>query len=233
MRSVLAVWVAVGCCCGCSSSAYDADYAKRIAAHRTASEFAPLRPQGQQVADGLAELRIPTQFVNQLDGTETPNCATPPFLREFPGFSAAYEALVVVSGTEHRAILTVGAVPAAERRRDEVEASILDQVKAEEGFAKSAWKKGREVVDEDGATRAWDVLELAGKQPFVTRDPSKEDRVEKKLLGVTEIWVSADPKQTACVILAWRMPDDIAGNVPLSTLATLTARTARVPPAKP
>ena len=81
-----------------------------------AGEFAALRTAATGVADGRADLRLPTLLVNQLDGSETPVRSVPPFIREFPGFAAAYEAQVETADGRFPIVLTVGVVPAAERR---------------------------------------------------------------------------------------------------------------------
>ena len=210
--------------CGCSSGAYDAAYMKRVAAHRVAGEFKPLRPAATALAEGRAELRLPAMLVNQLDGNETPARAVPPFIREFPGFAAAYEAQVETADGRLPIVLTVGVVPAAERR-DAAEA-ILRQVRQDEDFKQAAWSKGRELADESAAIRKWDVLELKGPQPFQVTKADITD--EKRLPGTTAVWMAADPGQKACVILAWRVPDDVAQSLPLPAIAELTARTVRL-----
>ncbi|MGI9178836.1 MAG: hypothetical protein ACR2IT_13390, partial [Pirellulales bacterium] len=54
----------------------------------------------------------------------------------------------------------------------------------------------------------------------------------KKWAGACEIWVSADPKQEFCTVLALRVPDDIAAQLelPSEQLAELVASTVRVLP---
>ena len=211
--------------CGCSSSAYDAAYMKRVADYRLAGEFAPLRPAATAVADGRAEMRLPTLLVNQLDGSETPARSVPPFVREFPGFATAYEAQVETADGRFSIVLTVGVVPVAERR--EAAEAILRQVRQDEEFKQAAWTKGRELGDESAAIRKWDVLELAGSQPFQVTKADITD--EKRLPGTTAVWLSAEPGRKACVILAWRVPDVAASSLPLPAIAELTARTVRLP----
>jgi len=187
--------VACGGICGCSSSAYDAAYMKRVADRRLAGEFAALRPTATVVADGRAELRLPAVLANQLDGSETPARSVPPFLRDFPGFAGGYEAQVDAAG-------------------------------ADEEFGKAAWRKGQSLDDESAAFGKWDVLELEGPQPFQV---TKADvTVEKRLPGTTAIWLSAEPGQKACVILAWRVPADGREKLPLPEIAKITARTVRL-----
>jgi hypothetical protein len=225
-RRVAGVVAALALVCGCSASNYDAEYAKRIGEYRVAGEFARLRPTPTIVGGGIAELRLPTLLVNQLDGTEESKRSTPPFLRDFPGFAAAYEATCSVRDEQFPVVLTVGVVPTTERRKDEVEDTILQQVRAGGDFDKPAWQKGRELVDAAGVARKWDVLELVGQQPFdvIKAGVTTSNRQD----GTTEVWVSADPAQKACVVLAWRVAQAAAGSLPLPELSTLTARTVRV-----
>ena len=218
--------VACGAICGCSSSAYDAAYMKRVAEHRVAGEFAALRTTATAVADGRAALRLPTVLANQLDGSETPARSVPPFLRDFPGFAGAYEAQVNAADGRFPIVLTVGVVPTAERPKEKVAEVILGQVRADEEFVKAAWRKGQSLGDESAALGKWDVLELEGPQPFQV---TKADvTVEKRLPGTTAIWLSAEPGQKACVILAWRVPADVREKLPLPAMAKLTARTVRL-----
>jgi len=220
-------WVLLACLtiCGCSSGDYDAAYGTRIVGYRTAGEFARLRGTPTTVAE-IAELRLPQVLENQLDPANTATWATPPFVKDFPGLAAAYEGGFSATDGRIPVVLTVGVVPATERRKDDVEEQILRQVRKDEEFVKAAWQKGQEVVDIAGATRKWDVLELKGPQPFQIE--KAEVTAEKRLPGTTEIWVSADPGQKACVILAWRVADDVAANLPLLEISPLTARTVRL-----
>lgn len=222
-----ALAVACGLVCGCSSSAYDAAYAKRLADYRAAAEFAPLRGDAVLLADGRLTLRVPAILGSQLDGSEDPKRATPPFIRDFPGFVTAYEGLADAADGRHAIVLTVGLVPAAERRKDEVAEAILRQVRGDEEFGKAVWQKGRELVDAAGDARRWDVLELKGAQPFVVEKAGVMTAI--RIAGTTEVWLSADQGQKASVILAFRVPDEAAGKLPLPALSTLTARTVSQP----
>ena len=218
--------VACGGMCGCSSSAYDAAYMKRVADRRLAGEFAALGPTATAVADGRAALRLPTVLATQLDGSETPARSVPPFLRDFPGFAAAYEAQVDAPDGRFPVVLTVGLVPATDRAKEKVAEAILGQVRADEEFGKAAWRKGQSLDDQSAALGKWDVLELEGPQPFSV---TKADiTAEKRLPGTTAIWLSAEPGQKACVILAWRVPDDVAASLPVPKISQLTARTVRL-----
>jgi hypothetical protein len=84
------------------------------------------------------------------------------------------------------------------------------------------------------------VLSLNGQQEFESTVAGNPDY--KKWAGRCEIWVSADPKQEACTVLALRVPDDVANQlqVPVSEMIELVARTvepvaapAEEPPAEP
>ncbi|NDC62498.1 MAG: hypothetical protein EBZ59_00570 [Planctomycetia bacterium] len=216
----------LACCClaGCSSSGYDADLAARVDAFRTASDFSRLLPQPTTLAGGRVRLRVPRVFDRQLDGKENPQRATPPFLREYPGFDRAVEKLGdVAGGRRMAAVLTLGAIASAEKKREDIEAMVLKQVQAEAAFAKAVWRKDRELSGQDGERRRWDVLELKGLQPFdrIAGDNSAESTPSA---GHCQVWVSADPKQEHCVVLTWRVPDEMAAAVPVEELAPLVAR---------
>jgi hypothetical protein len=70
------------------------------------------------------------------------------------------------------------------------------------------------------------VLTLDGNQPFDLVDAGSP--VEKRQPGITEIWVSAEPRQKSCVVLGWRVPKDVAATVPVAALAPLTARSVQI-----
>jgi hypothetical protein len=226
MRCV-AVAVLCGLVCGCSSSDYDAAYEQRLAAYQAAGEFAPLRAEPLTLADGRLALRLPQMLANQLDGSEDPKRATPPFLGDFPGFVAAYEGMADAADGRQAVVVAVGLVPAGERRKDEVAEAILRQVRRDEEFDKAAWQKGRELVDVAGRSRRWDVLTLQGPQPFVQEKAGI--MTSSRIAGTTEVWLSADPGQKASVILAFRVPEEAAAKLPLPAVSTLTARTVSQP----
>jgi hypothetical protein len=209
---------------GCSSAGYDREHAERLRAYGGAAEFAPLATEPTPCAGGAATLRLPREFVDQIDD---PKLATPPFLRDVPGFAAAYRVMRPVGTTQVPVMLIVWVVPTAERRRDEVKRSILEQVRGDESFDKATWaREPRQVQDAAGQARTWDVLTLDGNQPFDLVDAGSP--VEKRQPGITEIWVSAEPRQKSCVVLGWRVPKDVAATVPVAALAPLTARSVQI-----
>lgn len=227
---------------GCSSSAYDKDLAERVAAYRTAAEFSPLNADPAPLAGGRVLIRVPRLFREEIEKPEQPDQipverkpqidrATPPFVRDFPGFARAYEVQLDVPGAKMPAVLTVGVVPSAERSREDVEGRLLEQVREVKAFAGASWQKGREITDVKGATRKWDVLTLKGPQAF---DRIAANKVQSKSeVGTCEIWVSADAGQEFCTVLCWRFPDQCAPAVKLDELAPLVARAVQIAPAQP
>lgn len=232
----IAILTAVLCGSGCTTRPYEQDYQQRVADFRGAAVFAPLAQNPTEFADGRVALRLPSVLeppkeddVKEGDGREGASAADrarPPFVREFPGFVGAYEKLMLMTNnTQLPVVLTIGAVPVAERRFSEVEAAILEQVRRDEAFPKVDWERGRSVEPVAGGPAIWDVLSLTGQQEF---ESTLAGTVEhKRWPGRCEIWVSADPKQEACTVLALRVPDDVANQlpVPVAEMIELVART--------
>ncbi len=235
--------LAVVCVSGCSSGGYDKDYAASLAKYETAAEFSKLHSSAIPLADGRVLVRVPKVFTKQLDGKEDPNHSTPPFLRECPGFAVAFELLLdapAIPNAKLPAVLSLGAVDVTVRTREDIEADILKQVldDQDKSFAKAEWTH-RDVIDPKGESHKWNVLTLNGPQLFrflVVSDPT-----EKRLEGLCEIWVSADPQQAFCMLLIWRLPQEIADKLSIAELAALSARAVEVeasaepppPPVKP
>ena len=225
---------------GCSSGGYDKDYAASRTKYETAAEFAKLHSRATPLADGRVLVRVPKVFTKQLDGKEDPNHSTPPFLKECPGFAVAFELLLdapAIPNAKLPAVLSLGAVDVTVRTREDIETDILKQVLDDEdkSFAKAEWTH-RDVTDLEGELHKWNVLTLNGPQLFrflVVSDPT-----EKRLDGRCEIWVSADPQQAFCTLLIWRLPAEVAAQLPIAELAALSARAVEIeaaeePPVKP
>jgi hypothetical protein len=229
-RTMLLLSSAVASLVGCSSSGYDKDLAARIDAYRSAAEFSALNTEPTPLAGGRVLVRAPRLFTAQFDDPEKEDRATPPFLRDYPGFQRAFEAQLDVPNAKLPAVLTVGIVPSAERSRDDIEADVLRQVRGEESFRGASWQKGRELPDVAGVTRKWDVLTLKGGQLFDRI--IAENTESKRSDGTSQIWVSADPGQEFCTVLAWRVPEEVATAVKLDDLAPLVARTNQIVPAQ-
>jgi hypothetical protein len=225
---------------GCASRPYEQDYQQRVADFRGQAVFATLAPDPAEFANGRLKLRLPSILGLPQEDDGTKIRARPPFVRDFPGYTAAYEKLLTANNVQLPVVLTVGVVPAVERRHGDVERAILEQVRRDEAFPKVDWERGKAVEPVAGGPAVWDVLSLSGQQEFESTVAGNPDY--KKWPGRCEIWVSADPKQEACTVLALRVPDDVANQlqVPVSEMIELVARTvepvaapAEEPPAEP
>lgn len=225
---------------GCASRPYEQDYQQRVADFRGQAVFATLATDPTEFANGRLKLRLPSILGLPQEDDGTKIRARPPFVLDFPGYAAAYEKLLTANNVQLPVVLTVGVVPAAERRHGDVERSIVEQVRRDEAFPKVDWERGKAVEPVAGGPAIWDVLSLSGQQEFESTVAGNPDY--KKWAGRCEIWVSADPKQEACTVLALRVPDDVANQlqVPVSEMIELVARTvepvaapAEEPPAEP
>jgi hypothetical protein len=225
---------------GCASRPYEQDYQQRVADFRGQAVFATLATDPTEFANGRLKLRLPSILGLPQEDDGTKIRARPPFVRDFPGYAAAYEKLLAANNVQLPVVLTVGIVPAAERRHSDVERSIVEQVRRDEAFPKVDWERGKAVEPVAGGPAIWDVLSLSGQQEFESTVAGNPDY--KKWPGRCEIWVSADPKQEACTVLALRVPDDVANQlqVPVPEMIELVARTVEPvaapteePPAEP
>jgi hypothetical protein len=225
---------------GCASRPYEQDYQQRVADFRGQAVFATLATDPTEFANGRLKLRLPSILGLPQEDDGTKIRARPPFVRDFPGYAAAYEKLLAANNVQLPVVLTVGIVPAAERRHGDVERSIVEQVRRDEAFPKVDWERGKAVEPVAGGPAIWDVLSLSGQQEFESTVAGNPDY--KKWPGRCEIWVSADPKQEACTVLALRVPDDVANQlqVPVPEMIELVARTVEPvaapteePPAEP
>ena len=118
------------CAGGCTTGEYGAEYESRVQDFRRDAVFAVLAGQATDVADGRLRIRLPMDLGPQTEDDGTKIRQKPPFVRDFPGFAAAYEKTVTKGNMRLPAVLTVGFVPAAEQRHAAVEAAILEQVLA-------------------------------------------------------------------------------------------------------
>jgi hypothetical protein len=226
---------------GCSTGRYDADYAKAVAAYRDAATFAVLNPVPDVFAASRVMINLPVGFGQVMDGPPVveggppvaadPSRLRPPFLAEFPGYQATHEQRLAAEGVELPVAVAIGVVSASAGRAA-VERTILEQVRRDEAFKEGqpAWVD-RQVEPRDGGPRAWRVLTLAGQQIFESLVAGNPEH--KRWDGTCEIWLSADPQQELITVLAWRVPEKVAGSlaVPLSQLAETAARTVAIGPA--
>lgn len=210
---------------GCTSRPYEQDYQQRVTDFRNEAVFAVLASNPTDFAGGRVRLRVPSALAPPKEDDGTKIRARPPFVRDFPGYAAAYEVLLTANNAQLPVVLTVGVVPAAERRHGDVERTILEQVRRDEAFPKVDWERGKAVEPVAGGPALWDVLSLSGQQEFESVVAGNPEY--KKWPGRCEIWVSADPKQEVCTVLSLRMPDDVAGqmSVPVNEMLELVART--------
>lgn len=221
--------LAVVCGVGCSSGRYDADYAQRLTAYHADAAFAGLNRQPTNLPETRIGLRLPRQLFTPVPD-EAADRLTPPFLQQFPNRVATYEAMLQANGVRLPASLTIGVVPRAERQVGDVEKAILEQVRADEAFPKATFRRGVAIQPVAGGPATWHVLSLRGEQLFESEVASNQE--SKRWPGACEIWISADPKQEFCTVLAVRVPDDVAGMlaVPPAALAELVARTVEIAP---
>lgn len=231
LQSLALLVTLLACAGGCTTGEYGAEYESRVQDFRRDAVFAVLAGQATDVADGRLRMRLPMDLGPQAEDDGTKIRQKPPFVRDFPGFAAAYEKNVTKGNMRLPAVLTVGFVPSAEQRHAAVEAAILEQVRRDESFRKADWQRGRAVEPAAAGPAVWDVLVLKGQQEF--ESIVAETSEYKKWPGLCEIWVSADPKQDQCTVLALRVPDEIADALPVppEQLIELVARTVHaVPP---
>ncbi len=229
-RSVLWLgWLVVLPLHGCSSGSYDRDYAERMERYRSDAEFAALAAEPTAFAAGRVTMRLPAAFTPIEAEAAFPK---PPFIADFPGFEAAFETkLRKKDGNEIRPVLTVGVVPAAEKRHPEVEKRLQEQAKNDVALDKAEWQRGRQLQPTGSGPALWDALTLDGEQQFETG--SNGLLLPLASPASCEIWVSGDPKQEFATVLALRVPAEVADQLPLPPpqLLELVARTVEIVPA--
>lgn len=222
-----ASFVALATLAGCSVSRYDADYAARLGAYRQDAEFACLAAEPTAFADDRLRLRLPRQFAAAVPGDADSSRLKPPFVADFPGLAASHEAMLQANATRLPAGLAIGVWRG---RQADVEKAILGQVVADEAFAaaKPRWEKVT-LPGPGGEPTVWGRLTLDGRQVFESVVAGNPEL--KKWDGACQIWVLAAPRQELGAVLAWRVPDEVAGRleVPLDTLAATVARTVQFP----
>ena len=209
---------------GCLSGSYNEDYRVSLERYREDSAFQRLHQEPKAMAGNRLLLRVPKLFKDE-DATGEKERSKPPFLKDFPGFCVAYQALLEADGAQSPAVLSVGALTDKESSLEDIKKRILNQVQKEASFAKAAWTtvEGQPAA---GGNAPWSVLKLAGQQPF--------DRVNKGVTesknteGATQIWVASDDDTKVSAVLVWRVPQELAAEVPLDELAGLVARTVEL-----
>lgn len=228
IRCLIAI-LALAVLAGCSASRYDADYAARVTAYRAEADFAALAAEPTAFSEDRLRLRLPLQFAAAMPADTDASRAKPPFLQDFPGFTAAHEAWLGDKATRLQATLSIGLWRG---RQTDVEKSILAQVVADEAFSntKPTWEKVA-VTAINGEQVTWNRLALEGKQVFQSEVAGNPE--SKKWDGACQIWVAASPRPDFGVVLVWRVPNEVAGQLkePLAKLAEAAARTVQFPQA--
>ena len=209
---------------GCLSGSYDEGFKTSLERYRGDSEFQRLHKEPKDVADGRLTLRVPKRLKEE--GKPPPEgrlC----FLKDFPGFCITYntetkktETKKDVAEAQRPAVLSVGVVLDKESAVEDVKKRILDQVRKEKTFAKESWAAAPKAAN---AGSAWSVLTLSGQQPFSASNAGNPEI--KNSEGETQIWVASDPDKKVSAVLEWRVPKELAAEVPLAELAGLVART--------
>lgn len=204
---------------GCLSGSYDEGFKSSLERYQGDSEFQRLHKEPKDVADGRLTLRVPKRLKEE--GKPPPEgrlC----FLKDFPGFCITYNTEIKkgVAEAQRPAVLSVGVVLDNESTVEDVKKRILDQVRKEKDFAKESWVAAPEAAT---AGPAWSVLKLSGQQPFSASNAGISEI--KNHEGETQIWVASDPDKKVSAVLEWRVPKELAAEVPLAELAGLVART--------
>jgi len=215
---------------GCSSGRYDTDYAASVARHGLDAALQRLHAEAKDVAAGRVLMRVPKLFTEE-DARGEKSWAKPPFLADFPGFRTAFGTQLEAAGAKLPVSLSVGVMNDEQFAPEETKRAILNAVRKEPAFAKAAWATPEGIETPEGQA-PWAVLALDGPQPFervVAGNPE-----QKSTDGTTRIWVAAHAAHKVATVLVWRMPAELAGQVPLDELAGLVARTVALkPPAEP
>jgi len=210
---------------GCFSGGYDKDYTESVARYRQESEFQRLHKVPQKLPDGRLLLRIPKLF-DQQDSDGKEEWSEPPVLKEFPGKRIGYRKEREINNEKLWATLTVWVVTDEERSFDGIKTLIREAVR-KPPFETVDWQP-IETQAVGGGKLAWSMLTLQGQQPF-DREVAKVAET-KETNGETQIWVSSTPESKTSVVLVWRVPQELAADVPVSELPPLVSRTLEVAP---
>jgi hypothetical protein len=211
---------------GCFSGGYDTDYAESVARYRQESEFQRLHKDPKKLLGGRLQFRFPKLFGDE-DSEGTKEWSKPPILKDFTGARIGYRFGRELNNEKPWATLTVWAVNDQELSLDGIKTLIRDAVRREPVFSTVDWQPGEPQAD-GGGTLVWSVLKLAGQQPF-DRDIATLTET-KNTEGETQIWVSSTPESKVSAVLVWRVPQELAAEVPVNELASLVSRTVELTP---
>jgi len=221
--------LAAGCllmAAGCFSGSYDAAHTRSLSRYRDSSDFQRLHPEPKPLAGGRLRLRVPKIF------TAEPK-EKPPILDDVPGYCVSVQAILDAGdGAKMPALLSIWSPVDEASGLEDVKKRILTKVQAQKdpGFANPSWAS----VDEPrGGPSSWAVMALRGQQPFDRFAAGPQGEKETKSTeGATQIWVAADSTNKVCAVLMWRVPRELADQVPLDELTSLVARTVEMKPAE-
>lgn len=214
---------------GCGVSAYDADYKARVAEFVVDAEFAGLDPTPREFADGRVRVHLPVKFDPVQDDTSLPVSLS--FLRTLEEATAFNLPLFTANNLERRPVVIVAAVPTSRRKPDDLKREISGWIELEGAFRGRSWET-RTVVPAKGGPDAWSVLSLDGEQNFEATKQGVDGLVDLSLQGSGSLWLSAAPERDYCVIVAVRIPDEVADQFrnPADKLAELMARRVEIVP---
>lgn len=210
---------------GCSVASYDADYAKAIEQYREAVPLAMLQPSPAEFAEGRIQVRLPGGFTS-IAGQADPSRLRPAFLENLRGYQGTYERRVAANRAELPVSVAVWSIPTRGGSRAVFEQSLLDRARGDEAFKNTtaAWADRGVSPAADGPA-AWRVLTLSGPQQFESAVAG--NREFKRWEAACELWLSANSDGAIRTLLVWRVPETVAGElpVPLPELAATVART--------
>lgn len=211
---------------GCLSGSYDTAHTQSLSRYRDAGDFQRLHPEPKPLAGGRLRLRVPKIFTK-----ESPE--KPSVLDDLPGYCGTVQELLDAGdGAKMPASLSIWAPVDDASGLEDVKKRILTKIQTQKdpGFANPSWAN----VDEPrGGPSSWAVMTLQGQQPFDRLAAGEQAGKETKSTeGATRIWVAADPATKVCAVLMWRVPQELAGKVPLDDLTSLVARTVEMKPAE-
>lgn len=213
---------------GCSVSAYDTDYKARVAAFLGDAAFAELDSTPREFADGRVRVHLPTNF-DTVEEESRPVSLS--FLRNLEEATAFNAKLFTQTNMERRPVVVVAAVPTARRKPDDLKREITEWINQDGTFRGREWKSVK-VEATKGGPAEWEVLSLDGEQAFEATTAGVDGLVDQAMQGSGSVWLSTAADRDFCVVVAIRMPDEVAGQFRTASaqLAELMARRVEITP---
>jgi hypothetical protein len=220
---------------GCGTGYYDELLEQRSRELKMASEFSPLWPGPNEIPGTNLMIRLPKKFEKVYNKTTIysadanaeidPERLNPPFMNPFPGLVGCYEAFVKTSTGEGLPIyLYLGIRELVGDAKVAFQQELAGKLKQLDPTAD--WEN-IDVPNPKGALVSWKMIEAKMPQVFFPEGKGRADA--KTLPGFFQIWWYDVP--TGAVLLGWRAADDTSSEMPLRTLARLTAGTLEIKPA--